>query len=221
MSSYFVTATGTDIGKTHCTAGLLRACRALGTPFAAIKPILSGYDAATAATSDPAYLLAAMGRPVTTRNIAAISPWRFAAPLSPDMAAARERRRINFDDLITFCQTAQDAAADNLLIEGVGGVAVPLDATHLVIEWIETLRLPTLLVAGVYLGTISHTITAAEALLSCGVDIAAILLNDHGTAPVPPQETAETLRRFLPAQDIFIIPRNNQAAAFTTLARSL
>jgi dethiobiotin synthetase len=93
MRSYFVTATGTDIGKTYITAGILRAARAAGRPVSAIKPVLSGYSPEFAAGSDPAVLLAAMGKRVTQHNIAAISPWRFTAPLSPDMAAARENRR--------------------------------------------------------------------------------------------------------------------------------
>src|ERR1700742_4600970 len=102
MLSYFVTATGTDIGKTYVTANIIRAARQVGLDFSAIKPVLSGYDGATAATCDSALLLAAMGKKVALRNIAAIPPWRFAAPLSPDMAAAREARKIDFATLTSF-----------------------------------------------------------------------------------------------------------------------
>jgi dethiobiotin synthetase len=220
MSSYFVTATGTDIGKTYVTAGIVRAARAAGRHWSAIKPLLSGYDAATAAGSDSAVLLAAMGKRVTLRNIACITPWRFAAPLSPDMAAAREGRNVDFDALTAFCRAAMESAPETLLIEGVGGVAVPLDAKRVVADWISGLRIPAILVAGTYLGTISHTLAAAEFLAARGVRIAQIVLSESLSAPVSSEETADTLARFLPAP-IRIIPRNLNDRSFRELADAL
>ena len=92
MSAYFVSATGTDIGKTFVARGLIRALRARGRNVAALKPVVSGFEPSEAAGSDSGLLLAALGRPVTLDAISEISPWRFAAPLAPDMAAAREGR---------------------------------------------------------------------------------------------------------------------------------
>ena len=220
MLSYFVTATGTDIGKTYVTGNIIRAARQVGLDFSAIKPVLSGYDEATAPSCDSAKLLAAMGKKVTLRNIAAITPWRFTAPLSPDMAAAREGRHIDFSALTSFCEAAIQAAPDVLLIEGVGGVAVPLDDTHLILDLIAALRIPAILVAGSYLGTLSHTITAAEALVVRGIPIAAIVLNESPDAPVSLAETADTLARRLP-HPIHMIPRNSAAPPFRALVASL
>ncbi len=220
MLSYFVTATGTDIGKTYITGNIIRAARQVGLDFSAIKPVLSGYDDATAAACDSAQLLAAMGKKVTRRNIAALTPWRFTAPLSPDMAAAREGRAIDFTALTAFCQAAMQAAPDVLLIEGAGGVAVPLDDTHLILDLIAALRIPAMLVAGTYLGTISHTITAAEALVVRGIPIAAIVLNESPNAPVSLEETAATLARRLP-HPIHQVPRNATAQPFRALVEAL
>jgi dethiobiotin synthetase len=220
MLSYFVTATGTDIGKTYIAGNIIRAARQVGLDFTAIKPVLSGYDEATAASCDSARLLAAMGKKITLRNIAAITPWRFTAPLSPDMAAAREARHIDFTALTSFCEAAIQAAPDVLLIEGVGGVAVPLDDTHLVVDLIAALRVPAILVAGTYLGTLSHTITAAEALVVRGIPVAAIVLNESVGAPVSLEETAEALARRLP-HPIHQIPRNAVAPPFRALVASL
>jgi dethiobiotin synthetase len=220
MLSYFVTATGTDIGKTYVTGNIIRAARQVGLDFSAIKPVLSGYDDATAAGCDSAKLLAAMGKKVTRRNIAALTPWRFAAPLSPDMAAAREGRAIDFAALTEFCQAAIQAAPDVLLIEGVGGVAVPLDDTHLIVDLIAALRIPTVLVAGTYLGTISHTITAAEALVVRGIPVAAIVLNESAGAPVSLEETAAVLARRLP-HPIYQVPHNATAQPFRALVEAL
>ena len=72
--------------------------------------MVTGFDPATAATSDPGMLLAALGRPVTPAEIERIAPWRFAAPLSPDMAARRENRAIDFDALVEFCRARHRGA---------------------------------------------------------------------------------------------------------------
>jgi dethiobiotin synthetase len=219
MTSYFITATGTDIGKTYVTSGIVQAARKAARPFSAIKPVLSGYDPQFAAGSDPAILLAAMDRRVTHANIASITPWRFTAPLSPDMAAAKEGRSLDFNALTAFCEAAS-SAAETLLIEGVGGVAVPLDATHLVADWIAALRIPAILVAGTYLGTISHTISAAESLVVRGIPIAAIVLSESTNAPASAEETASVLARFLP-HPIHIIPRELNETPFRELATIL
>ena len=220
MTSYFITATGTDIGKTHTIAGLIRAGRELKRDFAAIKPVLTGYETDTAAQSDSGVLLDAMGRPNSPRNIATISPWRFAAPLAPNMAAAREGKRIVLKDVITFCEAAIAAAPGTLFIEGVGGVAVPLNDEDLVSDWIAALNIPTILVGGTYLGTLSHIITAGAFLTAQGIRVAAIVLNESADAPVLAEETAATIERFASCP-IHIIPRDFDDGSFRRLAAAL
>ena len=220
MTSYFITATGTEIGKTHTIAGLIRAGKELKRDIAAIKPILTGYDAESAATSDSAVLLEAMGRANTPRNIATISPWRFAAPLSPDMAAAREGKHIVFKDVLTFCEAAIAAAPGTLLIEGIGGVAVPLNEEDLVADWIAALKIPAILIGGTYLGTLSHIITAGAFLSAQGIRVAAIVLNESPNAPVLPEEITATLERFISCP-IHIIPRDFDDGSFRRLAAKL
>src|SRR5512141_2687160 len=109
MSAYFVTSTGTDIGKTFVTAGLIGYLRNAGAAVDALKPVVSGYDSSVVETSDPAVLLKALGRPVSAEEIERIAPWRYRAPLAPDIAAAREGRTLDFDALIAFTQKAIDA----------------------------------------------------------------------------------------------------------------
>ena len=221
MSACFVTATGTDIGKTFVAAGLLRALRERKKVVAAIKPVISGFDMARARASDTGVLLDAMGEAVTPDAVEQISPWRFAAALSPDMAAARENRAIDFDKLVAYCR---DAAAwpGTLLIEGVGGVMVPLDARHTVLDWMAALGLPAILVTGSYLGTISHTLTALDAVRRAGVTIAALVVNDSGDGAVPLADTVESLGRFAPDVSIVTIARgakNFEALASLILQR--
>jgi dethiobiotin synthetase len=205
MSSYFVTATGTDIGKTFVTAGLIRHLRNAGDAVDAFKPIVSGFDMATAALSDPGVLLGAMDEVVTPESLDRLSPWRFAAPLSPDMAAAREGQSLDFDAIVSNCKKRMAQSEGTLFIEGVGGVMVPLDETHTVLDWMKALDLPLIVVTGSYLGTISHTLTAMECL--SGLTVKALVINDSSDGAVPLDETKVALARFLPDVTLAVIPR--------------
>src|SRR3546814_14976999 len=108
-----------------------------------------------------------------------MSPWRFAAPLSPDMAAAREGRSVPFDELVDYCRSRAAEASGPLLVEGVGGAMVPLGACHNVLDWIAALGFPALLVSGTYLGAISHALPTLAALGARGVEVAAIVLRSE------------------------------------------
>jgi dethiobiotin synthetase len=206
MTAYFVTATGTDIGKTFITAGLIRHLRGAGQSVSALKPVVSGFDIATSALSDPGVLLNALDEQLTPEAFDRLSPWRFTAPLSPDMAAARENRAIDFDAVVAYCREAIAAHQGTLFIEGVGGVMVPLDARHTVLDWMAALKLPLILVAGSYLGTISHTLTALDALTHRKLKVAAIVINDT-PSDIPLDETMAVLARFAPAIPIVKVPR--------------
>jgi dethiobiotin synthetase len=206
MTTVFVTSSGTNIGKTFVMLRLVAELTAAGRRVRALKPIASGFDAAHPEGSDSALLLRAQRLDLTTANLDAVSPWRFAAPLSPDMAAAREGRAVAFDDLVATCRAAS-SQRHVTLIEGVGGVMVPLDAEHTVLDWIAALAAPALLVVGSYLGTLSHSLTAVGALRQRGVDIAGIVVSESQEQPVPAAETAATLARFVPGVPVRLLPR--------------
>src|SRR4029077_2674085 len=99
----------------------------MGRLVDAIKPVVSGFDPAQAAASDPGILLDALGLPVTADEIARTPPCGSRDPVSPELAAAREGRRIDVDQVVGFCRDAIAQSRDVLLIEGVGGIMVPLD----------------------------------------------------------------------------------------------
>jgi dethiobiotin synthetase len=208
-SAYFVTATGTDIGKTYVTAGLLRLLREEGA--SAIKPVASGFTMETAASSDPGVLLDAMGEPVTEEALARISPWRFAAPLSPDLAAAREGRVIDYGALLEFSRSSVARAAGPHFVEGVGGVMVPLDDRHTVRDWIAALGLPVILVTGSYLGTVSHTLTALDVLARARLKVAALVINETEAGAMPLADTAAMLSRFSGAIPIVTLRRSDSS----------
>lgn len=208
MSPIFVTSSGTDIGKTYVAAMLTRELRAH-----ALKPVVSGFDIQTFADSDTAHLLAAMGEPVTMDHAARISRWRFKAALSPDMAAAREGAYIFFDDLIAECVAASHAH-DRLIIEGVGGLMVPLDETRTVLDWMLALDahigIAPLLVVGSYLGTISHTLTTLAVMRANNLPPRVIVVSESENAPVPLEETLATMARFIPDVPLRGLPRGGR-----------
>jgi dethiobiotin synthetase len=226
MAAWFVTATGTDVGKTFVTRGLIGHLRQRGQRIAAIKPVVSGFSDDTAATSDPGLLLQALGQPVNDDTLNRIAPWRFKAPLSPDMAAAREHRKVPFAALVAHTQAAIHDAVDGLLfIEGVGGIMVPLDERYTVLNWMSTVKLPVILVAGSYLGTISHTLSALDVLHRRSLLVGAVVISETAGSPVPLAETVSAIARFANPVKVLGISRtagpDPDPAAFGELAAAL
>ncbi len=205
MTAIFITGTGTDVGKTFVGASLIRHLRQMGHSVDAIKPVVSGFDPDQPAASDPGILLQALGFPVTLQNIERISPWRFRAAISPDLAARREGRRIDVDEVVAFCKSAIEDRREILLVEGVGGIMVPLDEQRTILDVMMALQLPLILVVGSYLGTISHTLTALDALFRRDMSVLAIIVSETPDSPVPLDETVAAIARF--AEPVIGLPR--------------
>jgi dethiobiotin synthetase len=207
MSAVFLTATGTDIGKTFVSCGLIRHARAIGRPVDAIKPVATGFDERDPQGSDAGMLLTALARPVTMEELERVCPWRFSAPISPHLAAAHEQRPIDFAQLVEFCRTAVSRTRGLLLIEGIGGIMVPLDDRRTVLDLISLLRIPVLLVTGSYVGTLSHTFTALEVLARRNIDIAVVAVDETPGSAASLEDTAKTLAHFAAPLDVVPLPR--------------
>ena len=205
MTKFFITASGTEIGKTFVTSALIHQLRQRNLNVHALKPVATGLNPDALADSDSGILLEALGLPANTAGVASITPWRFNEPLSPDMAAARENRSIPFNELVAFCDA--DHGADVTLIEGIGGVMVPLDGRHTVLDWIAALEAPTILVTGSYLGALSHTLTAVGMLHARDVEVAGIVVNASEAQPVALEETTAVISRFSGAVPIQSLER--------------
>ncbi|HXQ51729.1 MAG TPA: dethiobiotin synthase [Stellaceae bacterium] len=219
MSAIFLTATGTDIGKTFLAIGLIHELKRRGREAAALKPVVSGFEEWSAPASDPARLLAALDLPASAAEIARIAPWRFGAPLAPDEAARREGRTLDFAALVDFCRAEVDAFAGVTIVEGIGGVMVPLDERHTVLDWMSELGVPAVLVAGSYLGTISHTLTAFAALRQRRLAVAAIVVSGHGNAPERLADNAASIGRFSSGVPVLAMPRLAPGAAHAVFGR--
>jgi dethiobiotin synthetase len=192
----YITSTGTGVGKTFISAAIIGQTQRAGLSKAAYKPVISGFDLAQVAESDTGILLKALGLPPTHENIEHISPWRFSAPLAPSMAARLEGRTIDFNALVAHSRKIMAGPEDIVLIEGVGGVMVPLNDQQTVLDWIAALAIDVMLVAGSYLGTISHTLTALEVLRQRQIPVHSVIVNESLESPVPLANIADELSRW-------------------------
>lgn len=173
--SVFVTATDTDAGKTFVTASLVRAFREKGLNTCALKPVCCG-RAAGKMNPDIKTLLAVQGLPDT--QAAAINLFDFAAAAAPSQAAAEEGRNIDPETLVCWCH-ARAKEHDITLIEGVGGLMVPLADHFLVSDWLAAMPdCLVLLVVRTRLGGINHALLTLKQLQGMGRNPAWVVLND-------------------------------------------
>ncbi|NVO16421.1 MAG: dethiobiotin synthase [Rhodoplanes sp.] len=207
MTVVFVSATGTEVGKTFVSRGLIRALKGRGRTVEVLKPVQSGYDPREAEGSDAGLLIAATGAEVTPERIADVAPWRFEAPLSPHLAARREGRSIDGDAVIAMCRERIAKRKDALVIEGVGGIMAPLDETRTVLDLMVALGVPVVLVAGSYLGTISHTLTALDVLARRGLTVGTVVVSQTPGSSIPLDETVSSLKAFAKGVPVLVLPR--------------
>jgi dethiobiotin synthetase len=206
MSVFFVTGAGTDIGKTYVACALLRAWREAGVACDALKPVLSGYDDAEPALSDPARLLEALGKDVTPAAIDRIAPLRFRAPVAPPLAARAEGLEIDLDAVTALCRTRAAVAEGVLLIEGAGGVMSPVTMTATNLDLIRMIDAPVVFVAGSYLGAVSHALTGLDALATRGVAVATVIVSESAES-VGLQETRDMIQSQRRAYAVFAAVR--------------
>lgn len=208
MKTIFISGTGTGVGKTYVTCALIRALRERGTRVAALKPVASGVEPGREEESDAAHILEALGEIPTPENFARITPFSFRAALSPDMAAHREGKKLLIADVLAACRMPRDA--DILLIEGAGGIMSPIATGHLNIGLAAALGAPVLLVAGTYLGTISHILTAFSAFKLHKVFPCALVLSESENSPVAPDEIRDLLKQYVAGLTITALPRGGE-----------
>jgi dethiobiotin synthetase len=207
VTAVFVTSTGTDIGKTFVVRGMIQQLRARGRALDVLKPVITGFDPRMAHSSDTGRLLLALGLALTPEHIDAMSPYRLRDPVSPDLAARREGTAIDFATLTAYCRTAIGLHKDALIVEGVGGIMVPLDDRHTVLDWMVEIDLPLILVVGSYVGTLSHTLSALDVLDRNDLNVAAVVVSETADSAASLADTADTIRRFAKAVDVFALPR--------------
>jgi len=193
----FITASDTDAGKTWVTEQLSRLLQQQGHPFLATKPVVSGYREDDD-TGDVQRLLRIQG----LRNASDISCYRFRQAAAPQIAASSEEREVDSEQLYAWC-AKQCQQHDRVLIEGVGGLMVPLNAQDMVIDWMQRLPLShVLLCVELKLGCINHALLSLEALQRRNLTPAWLVLNERNPLPDSAHTKAmvDVLRCHIPDQ---------------------
>jgi dethiobiotin synthetase len=216
----FVTGTDTGVGKTYVACGLLRALRAAGRAVAARKPAETGCAPGAGEVLFPADAAALREAAGAAEPLAAVCNVRLAEPLAPAVAAARAGVAIDFERLCADC-LARAAEVDVLVVEGAGGLLVPLAGPRSFADLARDIGAELLLVVGARLGAINHALLTVEVARNRGLDVRALVVNQ--IQPTPDLAT-ETLKATL--CDLAGVPtvvevghREDAAAALTSFAR--
>jgi dethiobiotin synthetase len=190
----FVTGTDTGVGKTVVACALARALRARGVDVGVMKPVETGVGAD--GPSDALALRAAAGG---DDPLDLLCPQRFALPAAPIVAAAHAGARLDLDAIRRAFDGLRERHAF-LVVEGAGGLLVPLARGIAMAELARELALPVVVVARAALGTINHTLLTLEACRSRGLPVAGVVIS-HASGPLSPADAAnlEALREALGA----------------------
>ena len=170
----FVAGTDTGVGKTRIATALLRALAGAGWRAAGMKPIAAGFDAPAQTNADVLALHAAgnVDAPLADRN-----PYAFAEPIAPHLAAQTAGVTIELSRIVEACDRLR-AIADAVVVEAAGGVLVPLDAQHDMLDIALALQLPVLLVVGMRLGCLNHALLTALAVRRRGLVLRGWIANE-------------------------------------------
>ena len=195
----FILGTGTEVGKTAVAAGLAAALRRRGLDVGVMKPVATGVSDAVG--EDAAWLRRAAG---VGDPIEQVSPYRFRVPAAP--AVARGRTRIDLA-VVRRAYEALAARHEIVLVEGIGGLLVPLDDRRTVADLAQALDLPVLLVACAQLGTINHTLLTVEQARGAGLDLLGLVLNGRPRRPSVAERTnPAVLRRWTMLPVVGVVP---------------
>jgi dethiobiotin synthetase len=175
----FITGTDTGVGKTIITAALALCLQQRGLRVAVMKPIETGCLNERELSSDAERLRTVIA---VTTSIDLISPYRFALPLAPLAAARATGVTIEIDRIKAACQNLANDY-DFVLVEGIGGLMVPLSEKSDVRDLIASLHLPALVVGLAALGGVNHALLTIEALRQRAISIAGIVLNQLVSEP--------------------------------------
>jgi dethiobiotin synthetase len=172
VNGLFVTGTDTGVGKTVVTGGIVAALRERGRDVGVAKPLQSG-ALADDPTGDAMLLREWTGVPETAAEIA---PYSFAAAVAPSVAAELEGRVVRLPDAIDAVRAIAEHH-EAVVVEGAGGLIVPLGPGWTVADLAVALALPVLVVARAGLGTVNHSALTIRALRSYGLDAVGVVLN--------------------------------------------
>lgn len=165
---FFITGTDTDAGKTYCSNAILRGLQLLGHRCSALKPVASGVD--SDGKNADAKALAA----VTGQSLSAVNPLCFSLPTAPHLAALAQGQTLGLRQLDSLIPQSNSQFE---LIEGAGGWLLPLNADEYMADWVVQHQWPVVLVVGVKLGCLNHSLLTVRELRRAGVPVLGYIAN--------------------------------------------
>lgn len=190
----FVTGIDTDAGKSYATGWLANQIAATGRSVMTQKFVQTGNEGRS---EDIELHRRIMHRDVAAEEYALTAPMIFTYPSSPHLAARVDGREVDIKAIDEARKTLEERY-DTLLVEGAGGMMVPLTERYLTIDYITDRRLDVALVTNAKLGSISHTLLALEAIERRGLNLRYLLYNTHfDTDPVIAPETRSYIRNYV------------------------
>lgn len=208
MKSIFVTGTDTGVGKTIISAGL-SACLSIKKRLdvGVMKPFESGIESTGERnTGDTWILREASG---SRDDASEINPYLFKAPLAPEAAAFMEKATIDLGR-VTAAYNRLTARHDVVIVEGAGGVLVPITEGFFYADLIRAWKTPVIVVSRLTLGTINHTLLTCSHLKSIGVRILGVILNDtEGENDIASQTNPGMLEKYLDVPLLGVFPHTH------------
>jgi dethiobiotin synthetase len=194
---FFITGTDTGVGKTCISLGLMRALQAQGHTVVGMKPVASGcHVVANGLENDDALRLQRCSSfPV---KYGQVNPYAFEPAIAPHLAARTNGASIRIP-VIKKCFRELSAGADFVVVEGVGGWLVPIDAEQTMQDVAIDLGLPVVLVVAIRLGCLNHALLTAAAIHQSGLRLAGWVANRVDQQCEHPDELVTALGERLPA----------------------
>ncbi|MCR4305028.1 MAG: dethiobiotin synthase [Gallionella sp.] len=205
---YFVTGTDTGVGKTLISCALLHAFAARGKRAVGMKPVAAGCDA-VGQNGDVLQLRAAGNVAVEYQKN---NPYCFSQAIAPHIAAQRAGVSIQFSRIAESYQELA-ALADVVIVEGVGGFRVPLNARQDSADLAQELGLAVILVAGMRMGCLNHALLTAEAIAARGLTLAGWVANIIEPDMMMREENIAALQQRIAAPLLGIVPHLRPADA--------
>ncbi|MDD5240361.1 MAG: dethiobiotin synthase [Sulfuricella sp.] len=173
--AYFITGTDTHVGKTLVACTLLHAFAGQGKKAVGMKPVAAGCEeTSTGLRCDDVARLCAAGNVAAPPQL--VNPYALIPPVAPHLAAAQAGVEIRLETIVDAFRQLRDLA-DVVVVEGVGGFAVPLNDREDTADLAQQLGLPVILVVGLRLGCLNHALLTAEAIRQRGLKLAGWVAN--------------------------------------------
>lgn len=204
-SNFFITGTDTGVGKTWIASILLNYLNNLGKKTLAFKPVSAGCEETLDELhNQDALELAALAS--LKIPYAEINPIAFKEPIAPHIAAEKLGIKITLIHLIEGYNELKNYSADHIIVEGAGGWRVPINNKHYLSDFVKVANIPVILVVGIRLGCINHSLLTYEAIQKDGVKLAGWIANVLDPKMLVVEENVACLKNRIKAPLLGTVP---------------